>query len=175
MNTRPNTRRGNESPARILEAALDPQGDEDRELITRVNAALLKSQASRRGASSLQPYAEGDLVRLVNAKYLKASTRSNALKMGPRWSRTVYEIAKVRGTTGVPEYRVKPVEDLYKGDTDNRTQWYPHDRVQRVFLPGDEAQTPVLDKVREAPTYRIDKDVPSGQRYYEGYPFAEDP
>ena len=32
----------------------------------------------------------------------------------------------------------------------------------------------MLDNVREAPTYRIDKDVPSGQRYYEGYPFAED-
>jgi hypothetical protein len=42
-------------------------------------------------------------VQLINAKYLKASTRSNAMKMGPRWSRTIYEITKVRGTTGIPE------------------------------------------------------------------------
>eukprot|EP01047_Picozoa_sp_COSAG01_P057754 COSAG01_NODE_6715_length_3531_cov_4.251166_4_plen_276_part_01 len=131
MNKRPNTTRGNESPSRILEAALEPgQGfdesgqprteEQDKELMKRVNATLLKSQASRRGASTIKPYEEGDLVRLINAKYLKASTRSNALKMGPRWSRTVYQITKVRGRTGVPEYRVEPVEDLYKGDFDNR-------------------------------------------------------
>jgi hypothetical protein len=33
------------------------------------------------------------------------------MKMGPRWSRTIYEITKVRGTTGIPEYRVRPLED----------------------------------------------------------------
>jgi hypothetical protein len=185
MNKRPNTTRGNESPSRILEAALEPgQGfdesgqprteEQDKELMKRVNATLLKSQASRRGASTIKPYQEGDLVRLINAKYLKASTRSNALKMGPRWSRTVYQITKVRGRTGVPEYRVEPVEDLYKGDFDNRTQWYAHDRVQKVLLPDDVKQTPVLDKVSEAPTYRIDKDMPGGQRYYQDYPFAEE-
>jgi hypothetical protein len=68
--------------------------------------------------STLKPYEEGDLVRLANAKYLKASTRSNALKMGPRWSRTMYEITKVRGSTGVPEYRVQPADDLHKDDLD---------------------------------------------------------
>eukprot|EP01049_Picozoa_sp_SAG25_P001865 SAG25_NODE_89_length_16305_cov_24.431630_5_plen_71_part_00 len=47
-------------------------------------------------------------MRLVNAKYVKADLRGNQLKMNPRWSRTVYKIKSVKGTTGagVPHYRV---------------------------------------------------------------------
>ena len=111
MNKRANSTRANESPSRILEAALEPgQGvdesgeprteEQDKVLIKCVNASLLKTQAARRrGAVQLKPYKVDDTVRLINAKYLKASTRSNAMKMGPRWSRTIYEITKVRGTT----------------------------------------------------------------------------
>jgi hypothetical protein len=40
--------RGYESPARILEAAMEPRGDDDRELITKVNAAIAKAGAMRR-------------------------------------------------------------------------------------------------------------------------------
>jgi hypothetical protein len=169
MNKRPNTTRANESPTRILEAALEPDDDEDRKLIERVNTSLLKSQASRRGASTLKPYEEGDHVRLVNAKYVKASVRSNEMKMKPRWSRTIYEITKVKGRTGVPEYRVKATEDVHRGDPNDPDTWYPHDRLQKILLP---TQEPVMDKVRAAPTYRIDKDTDT-QRYYQDYPFAE--
>jgi hypothetical protein len=52
--------------------------------------------------------AEAKRTVIMPRKYLKASTRSNAMKMDPRWSRTIYEITKVRGTTGIPEYRVRP-------------------------------------------------------------------
>eukprot|EP01047_Picozoa_sp_COSAG01_P057453 COSAG01_NODE_6641_length_3567_cov_1.502595_3_plen_48_part_00 len=30
----------------------------------------------------------------------------------------MYEITKVRGSTGVPEYRVQPADDLHKDDLD---------------------------------------------------------
>ena len=43
------------------------------------------------------------------------------------------------------------------------------DRVQKILLP---LQEPVMDKVRAAPTYRVDKDTDT-QRYYQDYPFAE--
>jgi hypothetical protein len=187
MNKRANTTRANESPSRILEAALEPgQGvdeageprteEQDKELIERVNASLLKTQAARRrGAVQLKPYKVDDTVRLINAKYLKASTRSNAMKMGPRWSRTIYEITKVRGTTGVPEYRVQPLEDdngnpiVADGDEHKPSQWYPHDRIQKITA----ADAPVSDKVRDQATYKIDKDI-GGKRYYQDYPFAEE-
>jgi hypothetical protein len=54
-------------------------------------------------------------------KYLKADLRGNELKMEPRWSRTVYKVKSLKGTTGasVPHYRVEAVS----GDKDDETLW----------------------------------------------------
>ena len=91
-------------------------------------------------------------------------------KMEPRWSRTVYRIKSVRGTTGagLPEYRVEAVSDVFPGDKDDPTIWYAHNRVQRILDPKE----PPADRVRREPTYFVDRDV-NGRRYFTDFPFAE--
>jgi hypothetical protein len=171
MNKRQDASRAYESPARIVQAFYkrDPA---DLELLRRVNSKLQQAFTKRRGAARVTAYAKGDTVRLVNAKYVKADLRGNELKMNPRWSRTVYRVKSVKGTTGagVPHYRVEAVSEVYPGDKDDDTMWYAHDRVQRILEP----QEPPLDRVRQQPEYEREKDTLSGQRYYMNYGFAEE-
>eukprot|EP01047_Picozoa_sp_COSAG01_P028987 COSAG01_NODE_1969_length_8767_cov_72.274689_2_plen_508_part_00 len=165
MNTRGDASRGYESPARILEAAMDPRGDDDRKLIETVNAAISKAGAMRRGPSTAKALRRGDRVRLINAAYVKAAgMRSNAQKQNPRWSEEIYVITDKRGDTGKPlKYKVRP-EDSDEPLKD----WYDHASLQKITR-SVKPDAAVLAKSRK---YKIDKKVGSNV-YYDTFPFPE--
>eukprot|EP01047_Picozoa_sp_COSAG01_P038361 COSAG01_NODE_3109_length_6574_cov_52.415907_4_plen_509_part_00 len=166
MNTRGDASRGYESPARILEAAMEPSSDDDRELITKVNAAIAKAGAMRRGPSTAKALRRGDRVRLIDAAYVKAAgMRSNAQKQNPRWSEEIYVITDKRGDTGKPlKYKVRP-EDSDEPLKD----WYDHASLQKITR----ALKPDAAALAKSRKYKIDKKLDSGDVYYESFPFSE--
>ena len=65
---------------------------------------------------------------------------------------------------------------LHKGDKDDETTWYAHDRVQRILTPAQEPPEDTLisrtGRLVE-PEYKVDK-LTRTQRYKEHFPFAEE-
>ena len=104
VNSRPNSKLGNRSPAEVFTKSMS--GDE--QLIEDVSESILKSANAKRQPSKITPYRKGDRVRVIDEKYL-AKNRSTTLNSNSNGTvhlkialRSTHSIAKLPCKQPVP-------------------------------------------------------------------------
>jgi hypothetical protein len=140
VNSRPNSKLGNRSPAEVFTKSMS--GDE--QLIEDVSESILKSANAKRQPSKITPYSKGDRVRVIDEKYLASKLRSNDQKMQPRWSKQIYTIRTVKSAdsdTGfMPEYilTISGNDDEDRSDpvlkppAGQQYRFFRHELLQRI-------------------------------------------
>jgi hypothetical protein len=167
LNTRPNSKTGWVSPADAMTAFFGTS-DEDEALQIKVHNAIMKTANARRGPGSRRtdkPLKMRQRVRLANDEYMKTakSLRGNALKQGPRWSETVYQITQVNvpGPGAPTQYKIN----------DGTGKWHPHELLMKI----DAVEAPPDAATADRDEYAIEKILdynPRTRKYlvlYTGY------
>eukprot|EP01043_Picozoa_sp_COSAG02_P041793 COSAG02_NODE_3497_length_6651_cov_14.115655_3_plen_377_part_00 len=160
MNNRPVSSLGYQTPADVMQAAMEPNpSEEDKQIVAKATSSKHGTAKARRSASHITAYKKGDRVRRISDQYIKsAGMRGNVMKQAPQWGR-VRTITAVQKRPGVvPRYQLENVD-----------VWIQHDRLNLV-PDGIVLKPPPA--VLEDPDFFVTKKLPD-RVFYKGYPLAE--
>eukprot|EP01044_Picomonas_judraskeda_P017005 COSAG03_NODE_3120_length_2202_cov_0.786020_2_plen_488_part_00 len=160
MNNRPVSSLGYQTPASVLEAAMNPNpSEEDKQIVAKATSSKQGTAKARRSASHITAYKKGDKVRRISDQYIKsAGMRGNVMKQQPQWGQ-VQTVTAVQKRAGfVPRYQL-----------DGGENWIAHDRLNLV--PDGIVLKPPPAAL-EDPDFFVAKKLPD-RVFYRGYPLAE--